>query len=79
VATGGLMDVFGPWLPWLFGVGAVLLGTQLGELLEGQLQTPRYVGRQHLARLGSSNLGRVDRPSRDEDERPGWRVDKPLP
>ena len=25
--TEALMDLFGPWLPWLFGVGAVLLAS----------------------------------------------------
>ena len=28
------MDLFGPWLPWLFGVGAVLL---IGGLLTKEL------------------------------------------
>ncbi len=23
--TDALMDAFGPWLPWLFGVGVILL------------------------------------------------------
>ncbi len=40
---------------------------------------PRYVGRKHLARLVPGNLGGVDRPPRDEDERPGRRVDLSLP
>ena len=40
---------------------------------------PRYVGRNHLTRLGPNNLGGVDRPPRDEDERPGRRADLPLP
>ena len=29
-----LVDLFGPWLPWLFGVGAVLL---IGGLLTKEL------------------------------------------
>ena len=40
---------------------------------------PRYVGRQHLARLVPDNLGRVDRPPRDEDERPWPPADLPIP
>ena len=54
------------------------LGAQLGELLEGVLQAPRYVGRQHLAGLGSYTLRSVDRPPRDEDESPGRRTDLAL-
>ena len=55
-----------------------MLGTQLSELLEGVLQAPRYVGRQHLAGLGSDDLSGVDRPAGDEDERPGQRADLAL-
>src|SRR5215217_8004970 len=55
-----------------------MLGPQLSELLEGVLQAPRYVGRQHLARLSSYTLGGVNRPPRDEDERPGRRTDLAL-
>src|SRR3712207_3193913 len=55
-----------------------LLGTHPGKLLEGPLQTPRYVGREHLAGLTPHNLGRVDSPPRDEDERPRQRPDLPL-
>jgi hypothetical protein len=32
--TDALMDIFGPWLPWLFGVGAILLA---GELLAKEM------------------------------------------
>ena len=52
-----------------------LLGPQLGELLEGALQAPRYVGSEHFAGLTAHNLGGMDRPPRDEDERPGQRPD----
>src|SRR5919199_2799202 len=55
-----------------------LLGPQLGKLLEGALQAPRYVGPQHLAGLGSDNLSGVDRTPRDEDERSGQRTDLAL-
>ncbi len=55
-----------------------LLGAHPSELLEGVLQAPRYVGRQHLARLGSYTLGGVDRPPTDEDERPWQRSDLAL-
>ncbi len=55
-----------------------LLSAQLGELLEGVLQAPRYVGRQHLAGLASDNLRSMDRPPRDEDESPGRRADLAL-
>ena len=55
-----------------------LLGSQLGELLEGALQAPRYVGPQHLAGLGPDNLSGVDRTPRDEDERSGQRTDLAL-
>src|SRR5919107_4635069 len=55
-----------------------MLGPQLSELLEGVLQAPRYVGRQHLAGLGSYTFGGVNRPPRDEHERPGRRTDPAL-
>ena len=32
--TDVLMDVFGPWLPWLFGVGAILV---VGGLLAKEM------------------------------------------
>ena len=40
---------------------------------------PRYIGRKHPARLGPDNLCGVDRPPRDEDERPRRSADLPLP
>jgi hypothetical protein len=55
-----------------------LLCPQLDELLEGPLQTSRHVCCDHLAGLGPDNLGGVDRPPRDEDERPGRRTDLAL-
>src|SRR3712207_5540963 len=55
-----------------------LFGPQLGELLEGPLQAPWYVSCQHLAGLGSDNLGGMDRPPWDEDERAGQRTDLAL-
>src|SRR4028119_1127342 len=55
-----------------------LLGARLSELFEGPLQASRYVGCQHLARIVADNLGSVDRPSRDEDERPRHRTDLAL-
>ena len=57
---------------------SLLLGAQKSELLEGALQAPRHVGYKHLAGLGSYTLGGVDRPPRDEDERPGRRADLAL-
>ena len=40
---------------------------------------PRYVGCKYLARLGPDNLCGVDRPPRDEDERPGRPANLSLP
>lgn len=50
----------------------LLLGPQVGELLEGPLQTSRNVYREHLAGLDPDNLCGVARLPQDKDERP-WR------
>ncbi len=45
------MDVFGPWLPWLFGVGAILL---VGGLLAKEMAPTSSA--QKLGR-GAANVG----------------------
>ena len=46
-----LMDVFGPWLPWLFGVGTILL---VGALLAKEMAPNSST--QKLGR-GAANVG----------------------
>jgi hypothetical protein len=54
-----------------------MLSACLSKLLEGVLQSPRYVGRKHLAGLSSHTLGGVYRPRGMKTNVPGgtltWR------